>query len=72
MGEFWLREDGGVARNPLLPCTTKRRIKINLKSVNNQKCQKIKLHGTLTTTKLKKTVKQNNQTSKVADREKPW
>ena len=29
-------------------------ITTNLKSINNQKCQKIKLHGTLTTKELKK------------------
>ena len=33
---------------------TKRRITTNLKTINNQKCQKIKLHGTLTTKELKK------------------
>ena len=47
-------QDGGVGRNPSLPCTTKRRITTNLKSINNQKCQKIKLHGTPTTKELKK------------------
>ena len=47
-------EDGGIGRNPSLPCTTKRRITTNLKSINNQKHQKIKLHGTLTTKELKK------------------
>ena len=47
-------QDGGVGRNPLLPCTTKRRITTNLKSISNQKRQKIKLHGTLTTKELKK------------------
>ena len=41
-------QDGGIGRNPLLPRTT------NLKSINNQKHQKIKLHGTLTTKELKK------------------
>ena len=38
----------------MLPRTTKRRITTNLKSINNQKRQKIKLHGTLTTKELKK------------------
>ena len=38
----------------MLPLTTKRRITTNLKTINNQKCQKIKLHGTLTTKELKK------------------
>ena len=46
-------QDGGVDRNPLLPRTT-RRITTNLKTKNNQKCQIIKLHGTLTTKELKK------------------
>ena len=47
-------QDGGMGRNPLLPHTTKRKITTNLKSINNQKCQKIILHGTLTTKELKK------------------
>ena len=38
----------------MLPCKTKKRIITNLKSINNQKCQEIKLHGTLTTKELKK------------------
>ena len=38
----------------LLSHTTKRRITTNLKTKNNQKCQKIKLCGTLTTKELKK------------------
>ena len=38
----------------MLPHTTKRRITTNLKSINNQKGQKIKLHGTPTTKKFKK------------------
>ena len=45
----------------MLPCRTKRRITTNLKSINNQKCQKIKLHGTPTTTELKK---QSNRTTR--------
>ena len=45
----------------MLPLTTKRRITTNLKSINNQKGQKIKLHGTLTTTELKK---QSNRTTR--------
>ena len=48
------RKDGGIGRNPLLPHTTKMRITTNLKSINNQKCQKIKVHGTPTTKELKK------------------
>ena len=62
---FWPR--WSIGRNPLLPCTTKRRITTNLKSINNQKCHKIKLYGTPTTKELKKTIYQNNQTCKVAD-----
>ena len=42
-------QDGGVGRNTSLPHTIKRRITTNLKTINNQNCQKIKLHGTLTT-----------------------
>ena len=60
-------QDGGVGRNPSLPCTNKRRIITNLKSINKQKSQKIKLQGTLTTKKSKKKINQNNQSSKAAD-----
>ena len=61
-----MNQDGDIGRNPLLPRPTKRRITTNLKSINNQKRQKIKLHGTLTT-KIKEKINQNNQTSKAAD-----
>ena len=47
-------QEEGIGRNPSLPRTTIRRITTNLKSINNQKCQKIKLHGTPTTKELKK------------------
>ena len=47
-------QDGGVGRNALLPVTTKRRIANNLKTINNQNFQKIKLHGTSATKELKK------------------
>ena len=47
-------QDGNIGRKTLLPCTTKWRIITNLKSINNQKHQKIKLHGTPTTKELKK------------------
>ena len=60
-------QDGGIGRNPSLPCTTKRRTPTNLKSINNQKHQKIKLHGTLTTKELKKKINQNNQAGKAVD-----
>ena len=46
-------QDGGIDRNISLPHITKRRITINLKSIN-KKHQKIKLHGTPTTKKIKK------------------
>ena len=55
-------KDGSIGRNPLLPHTTKRRITTNLKSINNQKCQKITLHGTPTSTELKK---QSNRTTRL-------
>ena len=53
---FWgsSGQDGGTGRNPSLPRTTKRRMTTNLKSIKNQKCQKIKQHGTPTTKELKK------------------
>ena len=52
---FWSSgQDRGIGRHPLLPHTPKRRMTTNLKSINNQKCQNIKLHETLTTKELKK------------------
>ena len=70
-------QDGGIGRNPSLPPTTKRKITTNLKTTNNQKCQKIKLHGTLDNQGIEETVNQTNQTGRretgrQADREKPW
>ena len=50
----------------MLPHTTKRRITATLKSINNQKYEKIKLHGILTTTELKK---QSNRTTRPV---RPW
>ena len=47
-------QDGGISRNTLLPCTTKRRKPSNLKRKNNKNCHKIKLYGSLTTKELKK------------------
>ena len=61
-------QDGGVGRNPLLPHTTKRRITTNLKSINNQKCQKIKLYGTLDNQGIKEKINQNNQTDATRQR----
>ena len=52
-------QDEGIGRNPLLPYTAKRRITANLKSINNQKYHKIKLHGVLTTRELKKQLNRN-------------
>ena len=63
---------GGVGRNPSLPRTTKRRITTNLKSINNQKCQKIKLHGTLTTKELKKQSTRPTRLVRLAIRENLW
>ena len=57
-------QDVGIGRDPSLPPKTKRWITTNLKSINNQKWQKIKLHGILTTKELKKKLNHNNQTSK--------
>ena len=47
-------QDGGTGRNASLLCTTKRRITTNLKTKNNQNCQKIELYGSLMTKELKK------------------
>ena len=55
-------QDGGIGRNPSLPRTTKKRITTNLKSINNHKCQKIKLQGAPTTKELKK---QPNRTTRL-------
>ena len=49
---YW--QDGGIGRNVLLPHTTKRRITTNLKTMNNQNFQDIKLHGSPTTKELNK------------------
>ena len=50
--------DGGVGINTSLPRTTKNKTKQkkpnNFKTKNHQNCQEIKLHGSLTTKKLKK------------------
>ena len=43
-----------MGRNALFLHAAKRRITTNLKTINNQNCQKIKLHGNLTTKELKK------------------
>ena len=49
--DFW--KDGGVGRYTLSPHTTKRRTTTNLKTKNNQNCQKIELYGNPTTKELK-------------------
>ena len=46
-------QDGGIDRYTLLPLTTKRKT-TNLKTKNNQICQKIELYESLTTKQLKK------------------
>ena len=46
-------QGGGVSRYTLPPCTNKRRT-TNLKTKNNQTCQKIKLYGSPTTKELKR------------------
>ena len=48
------RQDGGVGRYTLPPRTTKRRTTTNLKTKNNQNCEKIELYGSPTTKELKK------------------
>ena len=69
-------QDGGVSRNPSLPHAIKRRITTNLKSINNQKCQKIKLRGTPTTKELKKkstrTTRPVRRQTAHPNSEKPW
>ena len=47
-------QDGGIGRYTLSPRTTRRRTTTNLKTKNNQNCQKIKLYGSLTTKEFKK------------------
>ena len=47
-------QDGGIGRYALLPQTTKRRTTTNLKTKNNQNCQKIKLCVSPTIKELKK------------------
>ena len=74
MGErikkIWWRssgQDGGTGRNPSLPCTTKRRITTNLKSINNHECQKNQTAWNSNSQEIKEKVNQNNQTGKT-----PW
>ena len=47
-------QDGGIGRHTVPPHTTKRRTTTNLKTKNNQNCQKIKVYGSLTTKEIKK------------------
>ena len=47
-------KDGGIGRYTLLPRTTTKRTTMNLKTKNNQNCQKIELYGIPTTKELKK------------------
>ena len=60
-------QDGGVGRYTMPPCTTKRRTTSNLKTKNNNNCQKIKLYGSLTTNVKEETF---NQTGML--RKKKW
>ena len=46
-------QDGGIGRHTVPPPTTERR-RTNLKTKNNQNCQKIELYESPTTKKLKK------------------
>ena len=46
-------QDGDVGRHTLLPCTTNRKTTTNLKTKNNQICQKIELYGSQTTKNVK-------------------
>ena len=47
-------QDGGASRYSLPPHTTKRRTKTNLKTKNNENCQKIELCKSPTNKELKK------------------
>ena len=47
-------QGGGMGRHTVSPRTTKIRTTTNLKTKNNQNCQKIELYGSLTTKELKK------------------
>ena len=47
-------QGGDVGRYTVPPHTTKGRTTTNLRTKNNQNCQKIKLYGNLTTKELKK------------------
>ena len=55
----------------MLPPTTKMKITTNLKTINNQKCQKIKLHRTPTTKELKKQSTRTTRPLRQVDRENP-
>ena len=47
-------QDGGVGRHTVPPHTNKRKTTTNLKTKNNQNCQKIELYGSPTTKEIKK------------------
>ena len=64
-------QDTGVGRNPSLPRTAQRKITTNLKSINKQKHQKIKLHGTATTQELKTQSTRPPRPVRWVDRENP-
>ena len=54
LGALTSSRDGGIGRYTLPPHTTKRRTTTNLKTKNNQNCQKNKLYGSPITKELKK------------------
>ena len=47
-------QDGGIGRDTVPPCATKRRTTTNLKTKTNQNCQKTEWHGSPTTKEIKK------------------
>ena len=59
-------QDGGKGRDISLPCITKRRTTTNLKSINSQKHQKIKLWNS-NNQGIKEKINKNNQIYKTVD-----
>ena len=68
-------QNGGVGKNPSLPCTTKRRTTTNLKSINKPKAPENQTAQNSDNQGIKEKINQNNQMNKVedhaADSEKP-
>ena len=52
--EITSSQDGGIGRYTMPPNTTQTRTTTNIKTKNNQNCQKIELYGSPTTKELKK------------------